>query len=116
LLGIALGQTATTQVPVASSPVLPGTATTQVPIASSPVPPGTATTASSAPPTASASVPAGVASTTPNLVASTMAPSAGPSTKQPAQTLPVPMDVTVLTPGSTATSQASPGPMAASTS
>ncbi|NXG84502.1 SVEP1 protein, partial [Stercorarius parasiticus] len=100
LLGIALGQTTTTQVPVASTPV----------------PPNATSTAASALTTASAMPSAGVASTTANLVTSTVVPSADPSTKEPAQTLPITTDVTVLTSGSTATSQVSTEPMAVSAS
>ncbi|NXH78733.1 SVEP1 protein, partial [Hydrobates tethys] len=130
LLGIALGQTTTTQVPIASTPAPPSATTTQVPIASTPAPPSATstqvpiastpappsatTTVASARPTASAVLSAGVASTIANLVASTAAPSADPSTKKPAQTLPATTDVTVLTTGSMGTSQTSTGPTAAS--
>ncbi|KAM6075804.1 uncharacterized protein VSU04_003540 isoform 2-T2 [Chlamydotis macqueenii] len=106
----------TTQVPNASTPAPPSATTTQVPNASTPAPPNATTTAASAPPTASATLSAGAASTTANLVASTAAPSADPSTKNPDQTLPATMDVTLLTAGSTATSQVSVGPTAESTS
>ncbi|KFZ47811.1 hypothetical protein N321_02876, partial [Antrostomus carolinensis] len=116
LLGIALGQTNTTQVPAASTPVLLSGNTTQVPIASTPALPNTTTTAAPAPPAASATLSAGVASTTANLVMSTAAPSADPSTEQPTQTLPATTDLTVFTSESMATPQASTGPMAASTS
>ncbi|KFP66170.1 hypothetical protein N322_13335, partial [Cariama cristata] len=116
LLGIALGQTTTMQVTIASTPAPPSATTAQVPIASTPAPPSATTTTASAPPTATATLSAGVTSTTANLVASTAALSADPSTKKPAQTLPTTTDVTILTSGSAATSQASAGPMATSTS
>ncbi|NXG18801.1 SVEP1 protein, partial [Grallaria varia] len=106
-----------TQAPIASTPVPPSAARTQAPIASSPAPPtATSTTAVSAPPAATATLPAGLTLTTANLVTSTAALSADPSTKTPAQTLPITMDVTILTSGSTAASQASKGPVTASTS
>ncbi|KAM6267653.1 uncharacterized protein M6G45_004533 [Spheniscus humboldti] len=116
LTGIALGQTTTTQALIASTPVPPSATTTQVPVASTPVPLSATTTAASASSAASATLSAGVASTTANLVVSTAAPSADPSTKQPAQTLPVTTDVTVLTSESTTISQAPTGPMAVSIS
>ncbi|XP_065516920.1 multiple epidermal growth factor-like domains protein 9 [Lathamus discolor] len=100
LTGIALGQTATTEVPIASTPE----------------PPVATTSTASAPTSVTATLPAGVASTTAALIASTAAPSAAPSTNPPAQAVPTTMDVTILTSGSTGISQVQTGPMAASTS
>ncbi|NWU61051.1 SVEP1 protein, partial [Pterocles burchelli] len=124
LLGIALGQTTTTHVPIASTPAPPSATTTEVPTASTPEPPSATNTVASAPPTNSAMLSTGVApatanfvtSATANLVTSTAALSADPSTEKPAQTLPTTANVTVLTSGSMVISQTSTGPMAASTS
>ncbi|NXY43725.1 SCUB1 protein, partial [Ceuthmochares aereus] len=106
----------TTQIPIASTLMPPSATTTQVPIASTPASSGATATLASAAPTASAMPLDGEESTTANLVASTAALSADPSTQKPAQTLPTTIDVTFLTSDSTATSQASTGLMATSTS
>ncbi|NXP46243.1 SCUB2 protein, partial [Heliornis fulica] len=110
LLGIALGQTTTTQAPVASTPVPPSATSTQVPIASTPEPPSATPTTASGPPTASATLSAGVTSTTANLVTFVAPPSADLSTKPLATT-----NVTILTSVNTTTSQAPTGPVAMST-
>ncbi|NWU79585.1 SCUB2 protein, partial [Onychorhynchus coronatus] len=115
VLGIALGQTISTEVPIPSTLVPPNGTSTEVPIASRPASPSASTTAASAPPAAPATLPAGLASTTANLVVSTAAPSADPSTITPAQTLPTTTDVTILSSGSTAASRVFTVPVGAST-
>ncbi|KAJ7419015.1 hypothetical protein WISP_56169 [Willisornis vidua] len=104
-----------TELPIASTPAPASATSTQVSTAPSPAPPSATTTAVSAPPPATVTLPAGLTSTTANLVTSTAAPSADPSTKTPTQTLPTTTDVTILISGSTAASQASAGPVTAST-
>ncbi|XP_021249472.1 flocculation protein FLO11-like [Numida meleagris] len=111
LTGIALGQTATTQAPVASTPLLLSATTTQVPVAPTPMSSSASATSAPTSPSAVGTLSAG---TVTNLTTPTVVPSAVPSTNPPAPALPTTPQITMLTSGIATTAHGPTAPMATS--